>query len=65
MRSYDVTTDDHFLLIEKRSLEENGEHGEGAEQEAEDALIEVLMPDRIQLVQNWFTELEEKVPSGQ
>ena len=50
VRSYDITPGGSFLLIPLPS------------REAQDSLIEVLMPDRIQLVQNWFTELQEKAP---
>lgn len=51
IRSYSITPDDRFLLIPWDTKEE------------EEALIEITMPDRIQLVQNWFTELEQKVPT--
>jgi serine/threonine-protein kinase len=50
LRSADVTADNRLIVIPRPS------------QEAKDALTEAMMPDRIQLVQNWATELELKVP---
>ena len=50
LHGYDITPSGSFVLSLMPS------------QEARDALTEFVMPDRIQLVQNWFVELEERAP---
>jgi serine/threonine-protein kinase len=50
IRSYDVAPDGRFLLIK------------GNDESILSAVIEELFPTRIQVVQNWFAELEEKIP---
>jgi serine/threonine-protein kinase len=50
IRSYDVAPDGRFLLIK------------GNDESILSAVIEELFPKRIQVVQNWFAELEEKIP---
>ena len=49
-RGYDITPGGSLVLSPAPS------------QEAKDALIEFVMPDRIQLVENWSVELEERAP---
>ena len=49
-RVYDITPSGSFVLS-PLSI-----------QEARDAWAEFVMPDRIQLVENWFVELEERAP---
>jgi serine/threonine-protein kinase len=53
IRSYDVAPDGRFLLIKN------------PEESALSAAIEELFPNRIQVVQNWFAELEEKLPGAE
>ena len=48
-RCYDIAPDGRFLVI---SLPD----------EESQTAIEAFFPDRIRIVQNWFTELTEKVP---
>jgi hypothetical protein len=50
-RSYDVAPDGRFLLIKP------------ADESALSAAVEELFPTHIQVVQNWFAELEQKLPS--
>jgi hypothetical protein len=50
IRSYDVAPDGRFLLIKN------------PDESALSSAIEELFPTRIQVVQNWFAELEERLP---
>jgi hypothetical protein len=50
VRSYDVTPEGKFILIKR------------PDEAALAAQVEEVFPDRIQVVQNWFAELKEKVP---
>jgi hypothetical protein len=52
-RSYDVAPDGRFLLIK------------GSGEPSDSAVIEELFPTSIQVVQNWFAELEEKLPEDE
>jgi serine/threonine-protein kinase len=53
IRGYDVAPDGRFLLIKN------------PDEASLSAAIEELFPTRIQVVQNWFAELREKMPEGE
>jgi serine/threonine-protein kinase len=53
VRSYDVAPDGRFLLIKH------------PDESSLSAAIEELFPTRIQVVQNWFAELREKMPESE
>ncbi len=53
LRSYDVAPDGRFLLIK------------GSGKPSDSTVIEELFPTSIQVVQNWFAELEEKLPEDE
>jgi serine/threonine-protein kinase len=52
LRSYDVAPDGRFLMIKL------------SDESFLSATIEEVFPTRIQVVQNWFAELREKMPEG-
>ena len=53
MRTYDVGPDGRFLMIKELDSEQ------------QQKIIEEFYPQKIQLVQNWFSELNRLAPTGQ